>query len=202
MATRDVTEHQQRKRNWLLILGLLGIANYLIGFSSLLPTENEPVNFWLVKFYGYIFIPSVLILLPGSFLAITLWCAQLVRQARARVVILTSIAAVACIGLYLAISFFIFIPTFSIVGEVKHNGQTYYLGKHYDDLAYLYSFCESDATGFSGNCTYITWQTSDSAIPTMFVDQSTGSITVSFDNPKRIQRIGTKPTYFYPIETP
>jgi hypothetical protein len=138
---------------FLLIIGLVGIGIFVIGSLSLFPPDNSRlVFFWLVRLYGYIFIPSIF-LLPPSILLVTICLSLSMKRlwVRAAVLIIGVISSVVCFFPALGS---LFLASF-IVGEVKQNDHVYYLVEYYEDRAINYLFCESDSLGFSGQCSLI-----------------------------------------------
>jgi hypothetical protein len=179
------------------LVALLGVGNYMVGLWSLFPpVEGNTVYFWLVRFYDYIFIPSM-ILFPISMLIILLWFYHLAGKLWVQIFLKTAGVVIFFFCFLFSLAFAMIFPGLTIVGHVEKSGQIYYLVKYYDDLAFDYAFCESDKIGFSGPCKNLAWQVSDAPDPQFYIEQTTGLLTVKFDSPPSTFRISIQPTHIY-----
>ena len=152
--------------------------------------------FWLVQFYNNIFIPT-LVLFPISVVIVVFWFYRLARKLWVQsFVIIISVVIIFLCSLF-TFTLATFFPGPIIVGHVEKGGQIYYLVKHYDDLAFAFAFCESDKIGFYGHCRDFGYQGSEKPDPQFFIEQTTGLITVKFDNSPSIFRISIQPTHIY-----
>jgi hypothetical protein len=182
MSTPQI--HTRRWPSWILIAGLLGIANFLFGWWSLLtPDEDRIVHFWFVQFYSYAIIPS-LILFPVSIIILSLWAAQLAKKSWAQVIITVSGLVITALCFMLALSG-MFLSTLRMVGHIKQNNHVYYLVEYDDDRANDYAFCKADKFGFAGQCRYIGWTSADADLE-FYIDQATNWITLKSDDPSFI----------------
>ena len=167
---------------WVLGIGLYGIGNFLVGCWFLLPPiEGGIVYFWFAQFYTYMLLPS-LILFPLSIIMVVLWLTRFLERSWVKIGVLLAGVVVAYLCFMPALGTAAFMSTLRVVGRVNQNDHFYYLVKHYDDEAPTYSFCESDAVGFSGTCRYIGWKGDDND-PKIYIDQNTNLITVESENP-------------------
>ncbi|MBK9924490.1 MAG: hypothetical protein IPP66_04285 [Anaerolineales bacterium] len=172
---------RRRWSTWILLAGLLGVGNFLIGWWSLLPPgKGYTVYFWLVEFYSYVIIPT-LILFPVSIIIVALWFAHLPKRLWSQITITIIGLIVALVCFVIALSG-MWLSTLRIVGHVQQNDQVYYLVKYYDDRASNYAFCVADKFGFAGQCRYIGWKGDDDD-PEIYIDRNTSLITVESKNP-------------------
>lgn len=181
MSIQDSKTTKRRWPLWILLIGLLGIGNFVVGFWSLgPPNEGDTVYFWLVRFYSYTFIP-MLIILPVSMIIVTLWFSDLAERSWLQDTIILFGIVIAMLCCYLAFVIFYFAPTIRYVAHVGQNNKIYYLVGYIDDRADAYEFCESDGIGFSGQCRFIGWHFSENG-PELYIDPATEFITVKFEN--------------------
>jgi len=170
---------------WALWFGLLGIVNFFVGSWFLLPpSEDRIVYFWPVIFYTYMLLPS-LILFPIGIIMVVLWFSRFMKQSWVKAVMLFFGMSIAALCFMPALSATAVGSNSRVIGKVNQNHRIYYLVKYYDDRAPTYSFCESDAVGFSGHCQYIGWKGYDSD-PQIYIDQNTNLIMVESENPSFI----------------
>jgi len=184
MLTSDFQPQKQKWPALILWVGLFGIVNFVVGFISLLPPiEGKTVYFWLIRIYGYPYLPSKLIPLV-SLIVIALCFTQLDRKRLNRVVVMLVGIVLSCLYFVETLGFMVG-PNTTIIGQVEQDNRIYYLVKYYNDLAVDLAFCKSDKIGFSGKCTRIAWL-GGTEMPEFYIDQTTNLITVRSEDPSFI----------------
>jgi energy-coupling factor transporter transmembrane protein EcfT len=156
------------------------------------PVDGHTVYFWLAEFYGYIVVPSLIFFLVGIVM-VALWFSRFVKRIWAKSFVVMLGTIVSLLTFMPAIGTAAFVSNLGVIGKVSQNHHFYYLVKHYDDEAPTYSFCESDAVGFSGICKYIGWKGDDND-PKIYVDPNTNLISVESENPSFIWKNSIPPT--------
>jgi hypothetical protein len=169
---------------WMLLVGLLGIVNFIVGCWVLFPPdEGSAVFFWPVQFYNYALLPS-LFLFPISLICITLWLISLTDRWWVHVIVSLAGATLTVLCFIPAFGM-LFLSTFRVIGEVKQNDHVYYLVSYIDDRAPYFEFCKADAIGFSGQCRLI-GAGSNGDPPKIYIDQITKLVTIESINPSFI----------------
>ncbi len=181
-------DFQPQKQKWpplILWIGLFGIGNFVVGCWSLLPPiEGHTVYFWLVRFYSFVILPS-LIIFSVSWIVVALWFARLEQKLWNRVILIMGGIAVSGMCFVPALGSLV-TANLRIIRHVEQDGRIYYLVENYTDLAYDLHFCKSDKVGFSGKCTRIAWRYFGTEVPAFYIDQSTNLITVRSEDPSFI----------------
>lgn len=166
-----------------LLMGLLGVGNFGLGWWSLLaPRKGETVYFWLVQFQQYALLPSLL-LFALSLFVIFLWAGQ--ATGKFGVGLFFGLAMLGTLAVcFLQFGLVIFITTLRLEGQVAHNQQVYYLISYFEDeFSTHYAFCPTDRWGFAGQCEFITWHPGDQDNPQIYLDPATNAVTVKLENP-------------------
>jgi hypothetical protein len=159
-----------------------GIGNFAIGCWLLLPPlDGRTVLFWFAKFYGFTAIPSLIFFLVGIVM-VALWVSRFVNGVWLRSVVVALGVIVSMLSFMPAVGTAAFLSNLRVIGKVSQNHHSYYLVKHYEDGAPTYSFCESNAVGFSGHCKYIGWSGDDND-PHFYIEPGTNLVTVESRNP-------------------
>jgi hypothetical protein len=191
MAESYSLDKKHRWPLWVLLAGITGIGNFVVGLCNLL-NPAAMVYFWLVKFYGTTFVIAS-VLFPVSVIVVFIWFYQRSERTwlKATIFSMGFIALVICA--WLAIGSNMFLTTTRIAGHIKQNTQSYYLLKRTDIYTVTFYFCESDQVGFSGHCKVIASEYGDNPID-FYVEQTTNQVTVKSKNPSFVWINTTPPT--------
>jgi hypothetical protein len=182
MAIMESEIENRRWPVWVLVVGLLGLANFMIGFWSLLPpAQRHRIYFWPIVIYSRMFFPVSFIILPISITIIVLWVSRIIKKGSARIIfgIIGLLIGSGCCLYGSLVS--LFVATLQYDGQVEQNNRVYYLLNYYDDDSLEYLFCKADGIGFSGDCRLIGWKfiVPDLDVPSIFIDPLTNLITVN-----------------------